>query len=102
MIFNVDDFSFCKGEFKINIFFMIIRIFIKKKEGVLDIEGKAIFKALEELSFKNISDVKKGTLIEIEFAGKESEIEEFVNKACRELLVNEVIEAFEYEVIKSK
>lgn len=79
---------------------MRIRVFIKKKEGVLDIEGKAILKAMENLSFNNITDVKKGTLIEIEFNGKESEVEEFITKACHELLVNEVIESFEYEVVK--
>lgn len=78
---------------------MKIRIFIKKKAGVLDIEGKAVKKALEELSFNNISDVKKGTLVEIEFNGKKEDIPAFVEKACAELLVNDVIESFEYEIV---
>lgn len=78
---------------------MKIRILIKKKSGVLDLEGKAIKNALSNLQFDNIEEVFKGSFIDIEFNGEKSEVENFVKKACESLLVNDVIETFEYQIL---
>ena len=79
---------------------MKIRIIIRKKNGVLDIEGKAVKTALQNLEIKNISDVSKGMFVEIDFAGSEAEVPTFVKEVCEKLLVNDVIESFEYEILK--
>jgi phosphoribosylformylglycinamidine synthase len=79
---------------------MKIRIIIRKKVGVLDIEGKAVKTALQNLEIKNISDVSKGMFVEIDFTGSEAEVPSFVNEVCEKLLVNDVIESFEYEILK--
>jgi phosphoribosylformylglycinamidine synthase len=79
---------------------MKIRILIKKKQGVLDIEGKAIEQALTNLGFNDIGGVIKGTFIEMDFTGNEVEVPEFVKNICEKLLVNDVIESFEYVFLK--
>lgn len=79
---------------------MKIQILIKKKDGVLDIEGKAIKNALSNLGITQATDVLKGSVVEVEFSGKEGEVEAFVNEICEKLLVNDVIEKFEYKIIK--
>lgn len=79
---------------------MKVRVLIQKKVGVLDVEGKAIKNALINNDIKNLGEVSKGTFVDIEFNGKESEVEAFVNKACSSLLVNDVIECFEYHILK--
>lgn len=79
---------------------MKIRIIVRKKVGVLDIEGKAVKTALQNLEIKNIADVSKGMFVEIDFTGSEAEVPSFVNEVCEKLLVNDVIESFEYEILK--
>lgn len=79
---------------------MKIRIIIRKKAGVLDIEGKAIKNALIDLHFSNINDVQKGIMIEIDFNGTEAEVPKFVQEVTEKLLVNDVIETFEYEILE--
>jgi phosphoribosylformylglycinamidine synthase subunit PurS len=79
---------------------MKVRILIKKKSGVLDLEGKAIKNALKNLEFSEVNDVFKGSFIDIDFNGDKSQIESFVQKSCENLLVNEVIETFEYQVLE--
>ena len=79
---------------------MKIRIIVRKKTGVLDIEGKAIKNALQELSIKDIQDVSKGMFVEIDFSGTEAQVPDFVKDVCTKLLVNDVIESFDYEILK--
>jgi phosphoribosylformylglycinamidine synthase PurS subunit len=79
---------------------MKIRILIRKKEGVLDIEGKAVKNALTGLGIKGFNEVAKGMFLEIEFTGSEADVPSFVQEACEKLLVNDVIETFEYEILK--
>jgi phosphoribosylformylglycinamidine synthase PurS subunit len=79
---------------------MKIRVLVRKKQGVLDIEGKAVKNALTNLGMKGFEGVSKGMFLEFEFNGKESEVEGFVSEACEKLLVNDVIETFEYEILK--
>lgn len=79
---------------------MKVRILIKNKEGVLDIEGKAIANALTNLGMQNFKNITKGTMVELEFTGKEEELPSFIKKACEELLVNDVIQTFEYQIIQ--
>lgn len=68
--------------------------------GVLDIEGKAVKAALQNLEIKNILDVSKGMFVEIDFTGSEAEVPAFTKEVCEKLLVNDVIESFEYEILK--
>lgn len=69
------------------------------KTGVLDPQGKAIEHALESLGLQGVNDVRQGKLIEMNLATtNEEEARETVEKACRDLLANMVIENYTYDL----
>lgn len=78
---------------------MKARIRITLKEGVLDPQGKAIQHALSSLGFQGVEDVRQGKYIELELAEtSEARAREQVERMCRELLANTVIENYTYEI----
>lgn len=79
---------------------MKARIKITLKTGVLDPQGKAIQNALASLGFQGINDVRQGKYIEVELAeSNEGRAREQVERICRELLANTVIENYAYELV---
>lgn len=69
------------------------------KNGVLDPQGKAIEHALGGLGLTGIDGVRQGKLIEMDLATQdEYQARETVEKACRDLLANMVIENYSYEL----
>ncbi len=80
---------------------MKIRILITLKKGVLDTQGKAIENSLvKNLGFSQISQVRQGKLVEVEIAETDpAKIKSVVDEICDKLLVNKVIEDYNYEVI---
>jgi len=80
---------------------MKIRIIITLKKGVLDTQGKAIEASLiKNLGFPQISQVRQGKVVELEIAETEHEkIQEIVDQICDKLLVNKVIEDYQFEVL---
>ncbi|MGE0022902.1 MAG: phosphoribosylformylglycinamidine synthase subunit PurS [Hyphomicrobium sp.] len=78
---------------------MKARIKITLKNGVLDPQGKAIQNALGALGFAGIDDVRQGKYIEVDVAGmSEGEAREAVERMCRDLLANTVIENYTFEL----
>jgi len=78
---------------------MKARIKITLKNGVLDPQGKAIAHALGSLGFSGIDDVRQGKYIEVALAETdETRAREAVERMCRELLANTVIENYAYEI----
>ena len=76
-----------------------VKILIKLKKGVLDAQGKATHQALLSLGFQDVKDVKIGKLVLLQLAGNSQEkIEKEVQDICHTLLVNPVIEDYEYEI----
>ncbi len=82
---------------------MKVRINIMLKNGVLDTQGKAIENSLvKNLGFNQISNVRQGKVIELEISkDEENNINEIVDNICDKLLVNQVIENYNFEVINS-
>ncbi|MGB9667333.1 MAG: phosphoribosylformylglycinamidine synthase subunit PurS [Thermosulfidibacteraceae bacterium] len=78
---------------------MKIRLIVKLKEGVLDPQGKAVMNSLKVLGFANVSDVRVGKVIDITLDGS-VDPKETVDEMCRKLLVNPVIEAYEWYVME--
>ena len=75
------------------------KIYVTFKEGILDPQGATIAKALKNMGFENIRDVKIGKLIEIKFnGGSEEEVEESIKSMCDKLLANPVIEDYRFEL----
>jgi phosphoribosylformylglycinamidine synthase PurS subunit len=79
--------------------YMEARIKITLKSGVLDPQGKAIQNALGALGFEGVNDVRQGKYIEVDVAGmSEEKAREAVDRMCRDLLANTVIENYSYEL----
>lgn len=79
---------------------MKARIRITLKNGVLDPQGKAIANALGSLGFGGVNDVRQGKYIEVDLAERdEAKAKDAVERMCRELLANTVIENYSYELI---
>jgi phosphoribosylformylglycinamidine synthase PurS subunit len=80
---------------------MKARIRITLKNGVLDPQGKAIQNALGSLGFAGVSDVRQGKYIEVDLASTdETAARAEVERMCRELLANTVIEDYAFELAK--
>lgn len=78
---------------------MKAHIKITLKNGVLDPQGKAIQSALGSLGFSGVEDVRQGKYIEVDLAGMdETAARMAVDRMCRELLANTVIENYSYEL----
>jgi phosphoribosylformylglycinamidine synthase subunit PurS len=79
---------------------MKARIKITLKNGVLDPQGKAIQNALASLGFAGIGDVRQGKYIEVELAeADEAAAKATVERMCKDLLANTVIENYAYELV---
>lgn len=79
---------------------MKARIIITLKTGVLDPQGKAIAHALGSLGFAGVEDVRQGKFIEVELAETDrAKAEAALEKMCKELLANTVIENYRYEIV---
>ena len=75
----------------------LIRITLKN--GVLDPQGKAIQNALGSLGFRGVEEVRQGKYIEVDLAETdEAAAKATVDKMCRELLANLVIENYSFEI----
>ena len=76
---------------------------IMPKKGVLDPQGKAIKKSLNQLGFSQINSVIQGKLIEIEIDSiNENDAQKIVEDASKQLLANLVIEDYEITIIKDE
>ena len=75
---------------------MKLRIFVTLKPGVLDPQGRAIQHALGSLGFDGVEDVRAGKLIEMEVADTVDDAA--VDRMCRQLLANTVIESFRVDI----
>lgn len=79
---------------------MKARIRITLKNGVLDPQGKAIEGALASLGFSGIGDVRQGKYIEVDLTEQdEAKAKDAVERMCKELLANTVIENYAYEIV---
>ncbi len=79
---------------------MKAHIKVTLKNGVLDPQGKAIENALGALGFSGIEEVRQGKFIEVQLAEiDEARAREQVEKMCRDLLANMVIENYSFELV---
>ncbi len=69
------------------------------KPGLLDAQGKTVKSALESLGFKGIQDVRIGKYIEMELNGVKAAVaRKDVERMCKRLLANPVVETYRIEV----
>ncbi|MCS7006478.1 MAG: phosphoribosylformylglycinamidine synthase subunit PurS [Gaiellaceae bacterium] len=75
---------------------MKVRVLVRPKQGILDPQGEAVEASLRKLGF-DVSGVRIGRVIDLELA-EDAEAEERVERMCRELLANPLIESYEIEL----
>jgi phosphoribosylformylglycinamidine synthase len=74
---------------------MKARIKITLKNGVLDPQGKAIQNAIASLGVSGVNDVRQGKYIEVDLAEtNEDSARQLLERICKELLANTVIENY--------
>jgi phosphoribosylformylglycinamidine synthase subunit PurS len=79
---------------------MKAKIFVTLKNGVLDVQGKAIEGSLHNLGFANVNGVKQGKFIEVIInESDEEKAKVVVENMCKTLLANTVIEDYKYELV---
>ena len=79
---------------------MKARIKITLKNGVLDPQGKAIQNALGGLGIPGVDQVRQGKYIEVDLAEKdEARARATIERMCKDLLANTVIENYSYELV---
>ena len=80
---------------------MKARIKITLKTGVLDPQGRAIQTALGAMGLAGVNDVRQGKFIEVDLAeADEAKAKVLVERMCKELLANTVIENYAYELVR--
>ena len=77
------------------------KVNISLKKSVLDPQGTTVMKAFHDLGEKSVVDVRVGKYIEVKLnsANKEKATED-LDRLCKNLLVNQVIESYQISVEK--
>lgn len=79
---------------------MKARVHVMLKQGVLDPQGEAVRHALGTLGFAGVEKVRQGKVIELELAETDkAKAGEAVEKMCKTLLANTVIESYQVELL---
>jgi len=66
---------------------------------LLDPQGKAVISGLKNMGITEITDVRIGKHISVEIDAKdEKTAKDRLDKACKELLSNPIMESFSYEI----
>lgn len=70
-------------------------------KALLDPQGKAVTSSMKNININNIDNVRIGKHITLEVEAKdEKEAKASVEKACKELLYNPIMESFEIQIEK--
>ena len=78
---------------------MIARVIVTPKPVVNDPQGITVRQGLAALGFAEVSDVRVGKYIEVNLdVATEREARERVEKMCKQLLANHVIEDYRFDL----
>jgi phosphoribosylformylglycinamidine synthase PurS subunit len=76
-----------------------VTVFVTPKATVLDPQGSAVNQAMHSLGHTNTSNVRVGKTVSFDVEGADSpEFRLNLDKLCKDLLSNPVIEDFTYEI----
>ena len=78
---------------------MKLRVLVTPRDGVLDPQGRAVHRAIADLGYDVVHDVRTGKVIELELATNDpAEARRLATEMCEKLLANPVIERFTLEI----
>tara|TARA_B100000575_G_C23096758_1_gene632605 strand:- start:413 stop:652 length:240 start_codon:yes stop_codon:yes gene_type:complete len=76
------------------------RVTVMLKSGILDPQGEAIKNALNSLGYNEVSSIRQGKVIEINLnETSEEKAKNNIEKMCKKLLANTVVENYQIEII---
>ncbi len=80
----------------------IAEIDVMPHKALLDPQGKAVSGSMKNLGLPEIGNVRIGKHIQLEVeAGDEKAAREKIDKACKELLANPIMEGYHFTVISA-
>jgi phosphoribosylformylglycinamidine synthase PurS subunit len=75
-----------------------VRVLVRLKPGILDVQGAAVKRALGGLGFTDVADLRVGKVIELDVdAASAGEARARVDEMCRKLLANPILEDYAVE-----
>ncbi len=78
---------------------MKVRVLVRLKPGILDVQGAAVKRALAGLGFAEVADLRVGKVIDVELdAATAEDARARVREMCRQLLANPVLEEYTIEM----
>jgi phosphoribosylformylglycinamidine synthase len=76
------------------------QVLVRLKEGVLDVQGKAVENGLKDRNYSAIKDVRVGRVVELNVEGVSKDAARAqVEEVCKLLLANPVIEQYEIKEV---
>ena len=77
---------------------MKVRVLVRLKPGILDVQGAAVQRALAGLGFGDVRELRIGKLVEVDVdAPTASQARARVDEMCRRLLANTILEDYTIE-----
>ena len=77
-----------------------LQVLVRLKNGVLDVQGKAIEGGLKGVGVEGVSHIRVGRLIELEIDAKDFDAAKpLATKLCDDLLANPIIESYEIKAL---
>ncbi len=78
---------------------MRVTVLVTLKPGVLDAEGRQVERALRELGYDQVAEVRTGKVIHLDLDAADAEqAHRLASEMCEKLLANPVIEQYEIRV----
>jgi len=76
-------------------------VFVTMRKGVLEPQGRAVARSLNDLGYSTVKDVRIGKFIEVELDLDDRERAlKLLDEICRKLLANPVIEDYRFEIVE--
>ncbi|MCX8052970.1 MAG: phosphoribosylformylglycinamidine synthase subunit PurS [Armatimonadetes bacterium] len=75
-----------------------VNVYVTLKPSLLDVQGKVVQGALENLGYSNVTGVRIGKYIELEIEDSNNRLEQDVDEMCRKLLANPNTETYRFEI----
>jgi len=81
---------------------MKLRVLIRLRPGIMDVQGAAVQRALIGLGFGDLRDLRVGKVIEVDVdAASPGAARARVDEMCKKLLANPVLEDYTIETIEA-